>query len=1055
MTAEQVSTITAPGLSSAQRRLWLAYKVDPASAEFTVSWAARLRGALDPDALGRAWRTVLDRHAELRLRLAEADGEPSRSHWPSDDFTLPVREVPADDLPAELDAAVGRVFDLIGGRLIGAELLRVAPADHLLVVSAHHAVLDGRSMTVIMRDLFSAYDGQDLGDPSCPYEEYIGGEPATVPPAHRIDAWAEELRMPDAPEPLGFAPATRSADRTGSVIRLPLAAGTWQALRELCRRHRTTPQVAGLAAFALTLSRYTDTDDLLIGGTMDTRAGAFADTVGMFVNPTPVRVRIEPGQPVSALLQGVHRSLLRSHTHRTVPFELVVRRLQTVPDVTRTPVFQVLFNYEPRESVPDVPHLGIEIVDLPARVAMYDLTLVLRDRGPGAELAATYRSSRYSAEQIRQFVRHVAAILEEMLTDDRSVGTLEMLSGAEREQQLAAGTGADIAGDLRPVPEIFAELASGGPDRSAVVCGPATLTYGELDRRSADLAAGLVARGVGRQSPVGILLAPSAESVVAALAVLRAGGTYVPLHPDHPQARISAVLADAGVKIVIADPAWRTQMPGVEVLSPHHADRAEAPVTHVVQASDAAYIIYTSGSTGEPKGVVVEHASLAASTAARRQTYGGHGTFLLLSPLSFDSSMAGLWGTLTSGGCLVVAETEDVRDPRRIVALIETHSVTETLCIPALYAGVLDAAERVGTDRLRSLQVVITAGEPLPEALLERHFQLNGSAVLVNEYGPTEATVWSTYHRFAGPMPVGIGGPAPGAGLYVLDRYGRLMPWGTSGQLHVGGSGVARGYLGRPESTDLAFVADPFAGTGGARMYRTGDWVRWSATSGLRFVGRRDQLVKVRGHRVELGAVETLLRSSPGITDAAVLLDPKGTGLVAFLTAGAGHDEAGIRDELGRALPPPMVPSVLRVVPELPRTPHGKVDYDALRALGADAGATAPEEPVTGGGADVRAAVRASWCEVLEVSSVPDDVNFFDAGGHSLLVPSLQMEIEDRLDIQLAIVDLFAMTTVDAQVALISMGGDGHAEADSPAADPREARLASARARRAVQGEAG
>ena len=553
---------------------------------------------------------------------------------------------------------------------------------------------------------------------------------------------------------------------------------------------------------------------------------------------------------------------------------------------------------------------------------------------------------------------------------------------------------------------------------------------------------------------MGILLEPSAQSVVAALAVLRAGGTYVPLHPENPPDRIAAVLADAGVKLLIADPAWRIRLPDVELFEPVDA---AAPLTEQSAMGNAAYVIYTSGTTGEPKGVVVEHATLAAATAARTATYGGYGTFLLLSPLSFDSSVAGLWGTLTTGGCLVVAETDDVRDPQRLLGLIETHAVTETLCVPALYAGILDAAERVGTDRLRSLRVVITAGEALPDALVERHYRLNGDAVLVNEYGPTEATVWSTYRRFNGPAPVDIGGPAPGARLYVLDRRGRLMPWGASGELHIGGRGVARGYLGRPESTERAFTPDPHASGAGARMYHTGDWVRWGDTGGLSFVGRRDQLVKVRGHRVDLAAVEATLRSYPEIADAAVLLDPKGTHLVAYLRVGAGFDADEIRDRLGRALPPPMAPSFLRAVGEFPRTPHGKVDHDALRAL--DRSASAPvratENPAADG-SDVRAAVRAAWCEVLKVPTIADDVNFFDAGGHSLLMPSLQLELEDRLGIELAIVDLFAMTTVDAQVALISAGAAAPspvAEAP-PSADPRQARLAAAdRARRAAGGE--
>ncbi len=1062
MITNQGNQVGGRSLSAAQRRLWLAYKLAPRSAEFTAPWAGRLRGDLDLDALRRAWWVVLERHAELRLRLSEArqhgGGEPTRSHWPVDDFPLTVREIAADTLDAELDGAVTRVFDLVGGRLADAELLRLGPGDHVLVVGAHHAVVDGRSMAVIVRDLFAAYAGRDLAEPTLPYGNYVDAEAREVParPAgDKLDSWIEDLRVQETLEPLGLEPVARSADKDGDVVSLPLPATTWEALRELARRHRTTPQVLGLSAFALTIGRYTDTDDLVIGGTMDTRSGDFADTVGMFVNPTPVRVRIDQTQPVSAFCQSVHRGLLRAYTHRNVPFEEVVRRLQVVPDVTRTPVFQVLFNFEARETDLSVPGLAVATLELPVRFSKYDLTMVLRDNGATGELRATYRASRYTRAQIEQFTGHVATVLTGLpaadTTDDTAVGSLPMVSADECEQLLAAGRGPAVPHDFRAVHDMVADLATAEPTRPAVTCGSTTLTYGELHAWAGALAGELAASGARPGTPVAVLGEPSVEMVVAVLAVLRAGGSYVPLNHTHPVARLTAVLADAGAEIVLGDADWQAQLPDVQVISPNDVPRdGAAPEPHAVRPDDAAYVIYTSGTTGEPKGVVVEHGALAASTAARRQVYGTYRTFLLVSPLSFDSSVAGLWGTLTTGGRLVVAQTDDVRDPERAVGLIETHGVTALLSVPALYAGLLDCAERTDSGRLRALEVVVTAGEALPEPLVARHFAQNGSAAIVNEYGPTEATVWSTYRRFDRPGPVDIGGPVPGATLYVLDRQGRLMPPGAAGELHVGGLGVARGYLGRPELTENAFGADEFAGPG-ARRYRTGDWVRWR-DGGLKFLGRRDNLVKVRGHRVELGAVETVLRQCAGVADAAVLLAGDGASLTAFLVAGTGYDESAVRGHLAGLLPPPMVPGVLRVVDELPRVAHGKVDHDALRALDVrPAAESVPVDAAPSGGLDLRDAVRAAWCEVLEVDTVPFDVNFFDAGGHSLLVPSLQMELEDRIQITLPIVDLFNATTVEAQVALLAANVPAAPAEESLVPDLRGARLAGRSRRAAVE----
>ncbi|MFJ7148969.1 amino acid adenylation domain-containing protein [Streptomyces sp. NPDC100445] len=1072
--AEQVSEVSG-GLSSAQRRLWLAHVLEPESAEYTAPWAGRLRGPLDPAALRRAWQAVVERHEELRLRLFEVENEPRRARWPAAEFGLAVREITPDDLTAELDRAVTRSFDLVGGRLAEAELLVLGPEDHVLVLNAHHAVVDGRSMALITRDLFAAYAGRELAPAGRSYSEHVEREAAARPASAQFDAWVEELRLPETAEPLGFEPATRTADKEGAVVRLPLPEQTWEAVRGYARRHRTTAQVVGLSAFALTLARYTDTEDLVVGSTMDTRSAEFVDTVGMFVNPAPVRVHVDPAQGGPAFCGAVQRGLLRAFTHRSVPFEEVVRKLRITPDVTRTPVFQVLFNFEARQAPRDVPGLEVTTLELPVRISKYDLTLVLRDNGASAELLATYRTSRYQPALIEQLTRHVAAVLGGLTADDEApVGSLEMLSAEERAELLAAGRGIPLPEGFRAVHEVVAEIARADPDRPAVVCGAGELTYGQLLARADALAAGITARGVRPGAPVAVLAEPSAEMVVAVLAVLRAGGVYLPLNPGHPAARLGAVLADAGAEFVLADAAWRERLPRAVVL-PIEAPAVlpdQAWVAHRSESDDSAYLIYTSGTTGEPKGVEVGHGALAASTTARRLTYGGYRTFLLVSPLSFDSSVAGFWGTLTSGGRLVVARTEEVRDPERLLRLTETHAVTALLAVPALYAGMLDRAERADRTALGTLDVVITAGEVLPEALLERHFALLPATPLVNEYGPTEATVWSSYRRFEAPGPVDIGGAVPGASLYVLDRQGRLMPHGTAGELHVGGRGVARGYLGRPEATEAAFRPDPYGTAPGARSYRTGDWVRWGTNGGLRYLGRRDQLVKVRGHRVELGAVEGALRAAEGVTDAAVLLAPGGGSLTAHLVTESGLDLQELRARLAETLPPAMVPGVLRVAPELPRTPHGKVDREALRAMELRTGqhGTTPEptgpETAPATGPDLPTLVRAAWAAVLGEAPAARDVNFFDAGGHSLLVPLLQMELEDRARVRVPIVALFTATTVDAQTALIAASGGGapgpqpavrasDAEDGADGPDRRRLGLAAGRSRRTAGTEDG
>lgn len=415
--------------------------------------------------------------------------------------------------------------------------------------------------------------------PPCgrPYTDYVTAAPA--PTDRRFESWIEELELPEDGDPLGFAPAARDADRDGALVRHAIPAGVWEAVRGLGRRLRTTPQVIGLAAYALALSRYTDRTDLIVGGTMDTRSGDFADTVGMFINPVPLRVRADPAAGVADYCRSVHSSLMRAFSFREVPFEEVVRRLHATPDPTRTPLFGTLFNFEADAPVLDTAGLRISEVELPVRVSKYDLTMVLRDRGDTAELLATYRSSRYSPAQIEQFTAHTAAVLAGLCEEPGSVRAVPMLSAADRSELAALGTGAAPDEDFRPVTGLVADIAAADPERVAVTDADGDLGYRELSDRADAIAAALQARGLGRESRVGVLAEPSAAAVTAVLGVLRAGAAYVPLNPSYPAARLSAMLRDAGADVVLGDPRWGRQAArrrGVRARRPgtHHRRRA-------------------------------------------------------------------------------------------------------------------------------------------------------------------------------------------------------------------------------------------------------------------------------------------------------------------------------------------------------------------------------------------------------------------------------------------------------------------------------------------------
>ncbi|MFI7544704.1 non-ribosomal peptide synthetase [Actinoplanes sp. NPDC049599] len=618
-------------------------------------------------------------------------------------------------------------------------------------------------------------------------------------------------------------------------------------------------------------------------------------------------------------------------------------------------------------------------------------------------------------------------------------------------EPVASGIGPDLpVGARQPVHELVDAVAARDPDRLAVSGADRSLTYGELVAEAAALTRELLEAGCRPGDRVAVLCEPSSAMIVAVLGVLGASAAYVPLDPAVPRARTMEILADAGVVATVAD------RRGGDLLG----DGGDRPAgLSVVPAAaegrrhlseEAAYVIYTSGTTGDPKGVVVSHANLTAATHARHLIYPGRPLFLLVSPLAFDSSVAGIWGTLSAGGHLVVASADQVRDPEPLADLVERHGVTHLLCVPSLYSFLLDVVQRGRPERLRSLRTVIVAGEALTEPLLRRHFETYPAGIeLVNEYGPTETTVFASYRRYTEPAPVTIGGPIPGARLYVLDEDGRPVGPDVDGELYIGGAGVSQGYLGRGAATSRAFLPDPFSPVESARMFRTGDIVSWTGRGELRFVGRRDHQVKIRGHRVELGAVESRLRSVPQVKDAVVVPTADHLGLVGFVVLADPVPPEELRAHLADNLPAVMVPGVIHVVAEFPVNANGKLDRARLSEI---ARRDVPAAP--GRADDPSSRVIAAWREVLNREDVPSNVNFFDLGGSSMAMILLQGALERHTGVRPSVVALFRHTTVTEQVALVEAEAgppDRGEEQQSTAA--RALALRNARRRRALRSE--
>lgn len=547
-----------------------------------------------------------------------------------------------------------------------------------------------------------------------------------------------------------------------------------------------------------------------------------------------------------------------------------------------------------------------------------------------------------------------------------------------------------------------------------------SLTYEELHRRASAVAEALIAHGVGYGQSVGVAMAPSADMVTAVMGILAAGARYVPIDPSQSASRIEAILGDADVRIVLAGQGVSAMPSRITRIDPSNCTDARPWTWSCPRSTQDAYVIYTSGSTGGPKGIAVTHENLAYSTWARAQTYPPSAAFMLVSPLAFDSSVAGLWDTLTRGGSLIIPSAAEVLDPVKLLDILVAKNVTRALFVPALYDLVLEALSTVN-ESPSGLEAVILAGEAFSRQLVERHFKSLPGVTLFNEYGPSEATVWASVKRYSGPAPALIGGPILGTELFIVSPSGELADAGTTGELYIDGPGVTRGYLNRPEETAKAFVKLPTLSP--RRLYKTGDLVRQLEGGELEFVGRSDEQVKIRGQRVEPQEAANALTSIDGVREAFVLADRARTHLIAHLSLRDGTDLDAIRRAAKVLLSQGLLPARFLTYPALPRTTNGKVDREALLVGQSDTSSPGlgqlEQVEESNHKESTETAVNRAWSTVLNVMALPSDVNFFDLGGQSLEMFGLQQALQKETGYRPSIVELFEHSTVEAQARLI------------------------------------
>ncbi|HYR07778.1 MAG TPA: amino acid adenylation domain-containing protein, partial [Longimicrobium sp.] len=1059
-------------LSFGQERLWFLQRLQPESTSYNHPWGLRLRGPLDVPRLERVLAELVRRHEPLRTTFPERDGLPVQRIEPFTGFSLAIDEVaglPGTEREAEavrrMRAEGALPFDLAAGPLFRARLLRLAPDDHMLLLRMHHIVTDGWSLGVMcgeMAALYEAYgDGREspLAEPVLQYADYavwqrqhLRGEVLE----RQVAWWREHLA--GAPALLELpTDRPRPAVQTyrGANISFRLPGDLLERLDALALREGVTLYMLLLGAWQVLLGRYAGSDDVVVGSPAAGRTRRELEgLVGFFVSTLVLRTDLSGGPDFREVLRRVRRTTLGAYEHQDAPFESLVEELQPERSLGHNPLFQVFFALQnlAADQQP-LPGVRASSVSSDATTAKFDLALFLARRDDGLEGAMEYATDLFDRATVVRMAQHLEVLLNAVAADPaRPVAALPLATAAEREVLVRGWSG---AGERFPVSGTlhgrFEARAAARPDDVALTHGGESLTYAALNARADGLARRLRALGVGPEARVGLCAERSAGLVAGILAILKAGGAYVPLDPAYPPERLAYMARDAGIRVLLAGPGLEDRVPGGEVAvvaldGPAEEGAAPDAAPAAADPASLAYVIYTSGSTGLPKGVGVTHANVLRLFQATHPAFGfgAEDVWTLFHSCAFDFSVWELWGALLFGGRLVVVPWEVSRDPAAFRALLAGERVTVLSQTPSAFRA-LARADAQCAEPLDALRTVVFGGEALQYESLRGWLDRYGPARprLVNMYGITETTVHVTWHAVTGAelrearAGSGVGVPLPDLRAYVLDTAGNPLPAGIPGELHVGGAGLARGYLGRPGLTAERFVPDPFGGEPGARLYRSGDRARWreeradvrpgsadsrtdapahSRTAVLEYLGRIDQQVKVRGFRIEPGEVESVLLAQPGVSAAAVVVRGGGedAALVAYVVAadGAAPVPAALRDTLRRLLPEYMVPGAVVVLDRLPLTANGKLDRAALPAP--DAAGAAPGDGYLAPRTPVEEVLAGIWCEVLGVRRVGAEDDFFELGGHSLRATQAAARIRDAFGVELPLRTLFEAPTVAA-----------------------------------------
>ena len=1025
-------------MSFAQRRLWFLDQLEPGNPFYNLPLAVPFLASVHAAVLERSVNELVKRHEALRTVFSVSDGEPMQVILPT--LAVPLETADLRDLPAEArEAEVTRLaaemaqrpFDLTRGPLLRTALVRRDAQDYVFLLTMHHIISDGWSLGVFWRELVALYNAFYMGRPSPLPELPIQYADFAVWQKQRLQGeifasllgyWKKRLaglpvlQLPtDRPRPAVLS--YRGAFQELGLSR-PLAAG----LKALSQQEGATLFMTLLAAFATLLQRYGGQTDIVVGSYVASRDRAELEgLIGFFVNSLVLRVDLSGDPSFRELLGRVREMALGAYAHQELPFEKLVEELQPERDLSRNPLFQVTFQLfsTPEEGKRSEATKGTTI-EINRGMAIFDLAVNLWEGPEGLGGHIEYSTDLFEAATIERLANHFRVLLKGIVArPEERLSQLPLLTEGEKRQLLVEWNATDADYPARCVHELFAEQAQRTPGAVAVVAGGKTLHYAELERRSNQLAQRLRLLGVEHQTLVAVCVERGLHMVVGLLAVLKAGGAYVPLDPAYPRERLAFMLADSGAKVLLTERSAASHLPTYDGTVLHldeeeiYAGMNDQAPGNPATLDSLCYVIYTSGSTGKPKGVEVEHRGLVNLATWHNRFYQvcPQDRATQLASISFDASAWELWPYLITGASVHVVDAETRAQHSELARYMASNGITLSflatplaeLFLQEMHSGLLLRALLTGGDRLHRCS---------PS---ECKFQL------VNHYGPTEDSVVTTAWPFpenntTSPL---IGRPIANTEVYVLDAHRQPVPVGVPGELYIGGAGLARGYHQRPELTAEHFLANPFSSSPAARLYKTGDLVRYRPDGNLEFLGRLDHQVKIRGFRIELGEIESALAEHPSVRDAAVTLrtDDPGPRLVAYVAASHPLSPGLLRAHLQERLPDYMLPSAYVFLETLPQTANGKVDRAILPAPDSvpfekQPHYVAPRDAVEQALADL-------WAEVLKVDRVGIHDNFFEIGGHSLLATQLVSRVRSTLRVEIPLQALFRAPSVEAFAAIL------------------------------------